>query len=128
MGAELCARFPVFAEAFEAARVDVVGDDPGQTGFAQPVLFALQVALFRLLESWGVRPDFVVGHSVGEVAAAHVAGVLSLADARVLVAARARLMQALPVGGVMVAVQASEAVVRPLLSEGVSIAAVNGPD
>ncbi|MGV9820721.1 SDR family NAD(P)-dependent oxidoreductase, partial [Nocardia xishanensis] len=142
MAAELHDAYPVFAETFDvivaeldprlAQRVSLsaaLADDDlvDQTVFAQAGLFAFEVALFRLLESWGVRADVVAGHSIGEVAAAHVAGVLSLSDACVLVAARGRLMQALPTGGAMVAVGASEADVLPLLVGGVSIAAVNGP-
>ncbi|MGW4500208.1 SDR family NAD(P)-dependent oxidoreductase, partial [Micromonospora sp. NPDC004336] len=150
MGRELHAAYPVFADAFDAACAELdrclAGHAPhpvadavfapegsalaerlDQTLYTQPGLFAFEVALFRLLESWGVRPDAVLGHSVGELAAAHVAGVFPLADAATLVAARARLMQQLPAGGAMVAVEADEAEVAAHLTDRVGLAAVNGP-
>ncbi|KMV14801.1 type I polyketide synthase, partial [Mycobacterium heckeshornense] len=142
MGKGLHAAYPVFAEAFNSvvAELDrhllrplrevMWGHDENllnTTEFAQPALFAVEVALFRLLESWGIKPDYVMGHSVGELTAAHVAGVLSLENAAVLVVARGRFMQALPAGGAMVAVQATEDEVLSLLGPDVSIAAVNAP-
>ncbi|MFT9474452.1 type I polyketide synthase [Streptomyces sp. Mo3] len=154
MGRELAERHPVFREAFTAAcdaverHLDghltrplhhVLFAESGtaeaalldQTLYTQAGLFALETALFRLFGSWGVHPDLVAGHSVGEISAAHAAGILDLAEAGELVAARGRLMQALPEGGAMVAVQATEAEVALLLDETtgeIAIAAVNGPD
>ena len=143
MGAGLHAASPVFAAVFDRACAlleselgvpvaDVVlgRADAGradETVFAQAGLFAVQAGLVALLAACGVRPDAVAGHSVGEVAAAHAAGVLSLEDACRLVAARARLMQALPAGGAMAMIAAAEDEVAAALAEGVSVAAVNGP-
>ncbi|MFG1949439.1 SDR family NAD(P)-dependent oxidoreductase [Nonomuraea sp. NPDC048826] len=138
MGRDLYQAFPAFADAFDEAlahlpgdlRAIMWGDDPGllnQTEHTQPALFAFEIALYRLLHSWGLRPDYLAGHSIGEIAAAHAAGILTLPDAAALITTRARLMAQLPPGGAMIAVHATEAEVAPLLTDTVAIAAINSP-
>jgi acyl transferase domain-containing protein/NADPH:quinone reductase-like Zn-dependent oxidoreductase/short-subunit dehydrogenase/surfactin synthase thioesterase subunit len=146
MGRGLYQAYPVFAEAFDeiCAELDVrlgqsvrevaFAEDGGellnQTAFAQAALFAFAVAMFRLTMWFGIRPDYLLGHSIGELAAAHVAGVLSAPDACLLVAARGRLMEAIPPGGAMAAVQAAEMEILEALNGErgrVVVAAINGP-
>lgn len=145
MGRELYRTEPVFREALDACdsvlhaylKVPVreflyAADGIGAISrieHAQPVLFAVQTALFRLWESWGIRPMVMMGHSLGEYAAAWAAGVFSLEDGLRLVAERGRLLQSLPANGSMAAVLASEQDVLDLLGADsvVAVAAVNGP-
>ena len=151
MGRQLCKQAPTFRQALEECDqilqpylevpileiiypLDAQKSTSGvldQTAYTQPAIFALEYALFKLWESWGVRPDVVIGHSVGEYVAATVAGVLSLEDGLKFIAMRGQLMQLIPSGGQMVSVMASEVQVTEAIKEyssRVTIAAVNGPE
>ncbi|MGC7097410.1 SDR family NAD(P)-dependent oxidoreductase [Amycolatopsis lurida] len=138
MGAQLAAAFPVFATAYSEVlkwldpELPQIIAEGGPTldrpEYAHPALFAIEVALYRLVESWGLRPDYLLGQSCGDIAAAHIAGVLSLEDAATMVTARARLIQTSP-AGVMATVAAGADVVEPVIAgiEGVSLAGINSP-
>ncbi len=138
MGAQLAAAFPVFATAYsevlrwldpELSQVIAGGGSTlDRPEYAQPALFAIEVALYRLVESWGLRPDYLLGQSGGDIAAAHIAGVLSLKDAATMVTARSRLIQTTPAGATAT-VSAGADVVKPVIAgiEGVSLAAVSSP-
>ncbi|MFJ8747077.1 type I polyketide synthase [Embleya sp. NPDC127516] len=144
MGGQLRLAHPVFADAFENACAhldphldtplrDVIDHHPellDQTRYTQPALFALHIALHHLLTHHGITPDYLIGHSIGELTAAHLAGVLTLPDAATLVTTRARLMQTAPTGGTMIAINTAPTELAELLDGHqnlVSIAAHNAP-
>lgn len=117
---------PLLELLFDEKQADLLN----QTVNTQPCLFAIEYALAKLWESWGVVPDYVMGHSVGEFTAATIAGVMSLADGLRLIAARSRLMQSLPAGGGMLAVMADLSTVQAVLNDypALSVAGINGPN
>ncbi|MFI0411703.1 SDR family NAD(P)-dependent oxidoreductase [Actinomadura sp. 3N508] len=144
MGHELYTTSPIYAQAFDAVceAVDphldqplkdvVFGDDTdllNNTRYAQPALFAVQTALYRLLEHHGVTPDHLIGHSIGELTAAHLAGLWTLSDTAALITTRARLMANLPTGGAMLTTHTTQETLQPLLEghDSVAIAAANSP-
>ncbi|MER5540890.1 acyltransferase domain-containing protein, partial [Streptomyces mirabilis] len=148
MGQQLYHTYPAYADAFDAACAaidphlphplhDIIfgtnNTDPqliNQTQYAQPALFALHTALYHLWQSWGIHPTTLTGHSIGEISAAHTAGILTLNDAATLITTRARLMQNLPTGGTMTAINTTENDLQPLLenhTHHIAIAAINSP-
>lgn len=147
MGKALFQTSPVFREALDRCDlilrsllgrsiIEIINEDSDagplhETQYTQPAIFSIEYALFRLWKSWGIEPSCVLGHSIGEYAAACAAGVFSLEDALKLVAARGRLMQSISTSGIMASISASENEVTESVKpfeKSVSIAAVNGPD